>query len=95
MTLILKAKLGMPQHLSSEAQGLLRVLFKRNPTNRLGATGVAEIKQHPFFATIDWDRLLSKQIQPPFRPAVTRPDQDQAFYFDTEFTSKSPKGNNK
>lgn len=37
MTQILKAKLGMPQFLSDEAQSLLRVLFKRNPANRLGA----------------------------------------------------------
>lgn len=34
---ILKAKLGMPQNLSLEAQSLLRLLFKRNPANRLGA----------------------------------------------------------
>lgn len=31
-----RAKLGMPQFLSSEAQSLLRSLFKRNPSNRLG-----------------------------------------------------------
>jgi p90 ribosomal S6 kinase len=37
MTQILKAKLGMPSFLSPEAQALLRVLFKRNPANRLGA----------------------------------------------------------
>lgn len=37
MNLILRAKLSMPQFLSNEAQALLRVLFKRNPTNRLGA----------------------------------------------------------
>lgn len=36
MTQILKAKLGMPSNLSPEAQSLLRVLFKRNPANRLG-----------------------------------------------------------
>ncbi|RMC06386.1 hypothetical protein DUI87_15819 [Hirundo rustica rustica] len=30
------AKLGMPQFLSLEAQSLLRMLFKRNPANRLG-----------------------------------------------------------
>ncbi|MGH0172050.1 UNVERIFIED_CONTAM: hypothetical protein FKN15_062346 [Acipenser sinensis] len=36
MNLILKAKLGMPQFLSAEAQSLLRALFKRNPANRLG-----------------------------------------------------------
>ena len=31
-----RAKLGMPQFLSLEAQSLLRNLFKRNPANRLG-----------------------------------------------------------
>uniref|UniRef100_A0A8C6XSB1 non-specific serine/threonine protein kinase n=1 Tax=Naja naja TaxID=35670 RepID=A0A8C6XSB1_NAJNA len=60
MALILKAKLGMPQFLSIEAQSLLRALFKRNPSNRLGAglDGVEEIKRHPFFATIDWNKWL-------------------------------------
>lgn len=43
MTQILKAKLGMPHNLSSEAQALLRVLFKRNPVNRLGSGNVKEI----------------------------------------------------
>jgi len=32
-----RAKLGMPQFLSAEAQSLLRALFKRNPLNRLGS----------------------------------------------------------
>lgn len=32
----IRAKLGMPQFLSLEAQSLLRMLFKRNPANRLG-----------------------------------------------------------
>lgn len=91
MTQILKAKLGMPQFLSPEAQALLRALFKRNPANRLGAgsDGVEEIKAHSFFATIDWDKLLRKEIQPPFKPAVSR--ADDAFYFDKEFTSKTPR----
>ncbi|XP_024085925.1 ribosomal protein S6 kinase 2 beta-like isoform X2 [Cimex lectularius] len=90
MTQILKAKLGMPPHLSMEAQSLLRVLFKRNPANRLGAgpDGVNEIKNHSFFATIDWDKLVKKAIQPPFKPAQRA---DDVFYFDSEFTLKSPK----
>ncbi|XP_070318127.1 ribosomal protein S6 kinase alpha-6 isoform X3 [Odocoileus virginianus] len=55
MNMILKAKLGMPQFLSAEAQSLLRMLFKRNPANRLGSEGVDEIKRHLFFANIDWN----------------------------------------
>ncbi|NXA12274.1 KS6A2 kinase, partial [Sapayoa aenigma] len=90
MALILKAKLGMPQFLSIEAQSLLRALFKRNPSNRLGAgfDGVEEIKRHPFFVTIDWNKLYRKEIKPPFKPAVGRPDD--TFHFDPEFTSRTP-----
>ncbi|KAK9754846.1 Protein kinase C terminal domain [Popillia japonica] len=92
MTQILKAKLGMPGNLSTEAQSLLRALFKRNPANRLGAGtgGVEDLKRHEFFATIDWDALLSKKIRPPFKPAVPAPGND-ACYFDSEFTSKTPR----
>ncbi|XP_070606717.1 ribosomal protein S6 kinase alpha-3 isoform X1 [Erythrolamprus reginae] len=91
MTMILKAKLGMPQFLSPEAQSLLRMLFKRNPANRLGAgpDGVEEIKRHPFFITIDWNKLYRREINPPFKPATGRPED--TFYFDPEFTAKTPK----
>ncbi|XP_064413320.1 ribosomal protein S6 kinase alpha-3 isoform X4 [Latimeria chalumnae] len=91
MTMILKAKLGMPQFLSAEAQSLLRMLFKRNPANRLGAgpDGVEEIKRHAFFATIDWNKLYRRETPPPFKPATGRPDD--TFYFDSEFTAKTPK----
>ncbi|XP_019379680.1 PREDICTED: ribosomal protein S6 kinase alpha-3 isoform X1 [Gavialis gangeticus] len=91
MTMILKAKLGMPQFLSPEAQSLLRMLFKRNPANRLGAgpDGVEEIKRHPFFSTIDWNKLYRREIHPPFKPATGRPED--TFYFDPEFTAKTPK----
>lgn len=51
---------------------------------------MSEIKSHPFFATIDWDKLYHKKIDPPFKPAVSR--ADDAYYFDSEFTSKTPKG---
>lgn len=87
-----RAKLGMPQFLSSEAQSLLRVLFKRNPQNRLGhgPNGIENIKAHPFFKTIDWPRLMKREVPPPFKPACPR--ADDAFYFDTEFTSRTPKG---
>uniref|UniRef100_A0AAR2J0Y2 Ribosomal protein S6 kinase n=1 Tax=Pygocentrus nattereri TaxID=42514 RepID=A0AAR2J0Y2_PYGNA len=90
MALILKAKLGMPQFLSPEVQSLLRALFKRNPSNRLGAgpDGVEEIKRHHFFATIDWNKLYRKEIKPPFKPAVGRPED--TFHFDPEFTSRTP-----
>uniref|UniRef100_A0A674BXA9 non-specific serine/threonine protein kinase n=1 Tax=Salmo trutta TaxID=8032 RepID=A0A674BXA9_SALTR len=91
MNMILKAKLGMPQFLSLEAQSLLRMLFKRNPANRLGAgaDGVEEIKRHAFFSSIDWNKLYRTELQPPFKPASGKPDD--TFCFDPEFTAKTPK----
>ncbi|KAM8895112.1 ribosomal protein S6 kinase alpha-2-like isoform 2-T2 [Spinachia spinachia] len=90
MALILKAKLGMPQFLSTEVQSLLRALFKRNPANRLGAgpDGVEEIKRHRFFASVDWNKLFRKELRPPFKPTAGRPED--TFHFDPEFTSRTP-----
>ena len=87
-----RAKLGMPQFLSPEAQSLLRVLFKRNPQNRLGhgPNGIENIKAHLYFKSINWDRLYQRKVVPPFKPACGR--ADDAFYFDTEFTSRTPRG---
>uniref|UniRef100_A0A803TZS4 non-specific serine/threonine protein kinase n=1 Tax=Anolis carolinensis TaxID=28377 RepID=A0A803TZS4_ANOCA len=76
MNMILKAKLGMPQFLSPEAQSLLRMLFKRNPANRLGKL-ILRVK------------LYRREIQPPFKPASGRPED--TFCFDPEFTAKTPK----
>ena len=41
----------MPTFLSPEAQSLLRALFKRNPTNRLGSgpNGIEDIKVEEAF----------------------------------------------
>lgn len=87
-----RAKLTMPQFLSPEAQSLLRALFKRNPVNRLGAAsngGVRAIKAHPFFASIDWEKLSAREVSPPFKPAVSA--NDDTLYFDSEFTKKTPR----
>ena len=53
----------MPQFLSAEAQSLLRVLFKRNPQNRLGhgTNGIENIKAHIFFKSINWPVSLGSE----------------------------------
>lgn len=60
-------------------------LLNRNPKHRLGATrDAAELKEHAFFKSIDWDALALRQIPPPFKPYV---DSDESVAnFDPEFT---------
>uniref|UniRef100_A0A803U1S7 Ribosomal protein S6 kinase n=1 Tax=Anolis carolinensis TaxID=28377 RepID=A0A803U1S7_ANOCA len=95
MNMILKAKLGMPQFLSPEAQSLLRMLFKRNPANRLGKLILRvvfpELHSHIKFESVYWNsrKLYRREIQPPFKPASGRPED--TFCFDPEFTAKTPK----
>ncbi|KER21915.1 hypothetical protein T265_09868 [Opisthorchis viverrini] len=90
MELILKAKLAMPQFLSPDAQSLLRALFKRTPSNRLGygPNGFADLKKHSFFATVNWNDLLTGRATPPFKPTCSH--LDEAVNFDSQFTSIPP-----
>jgi len=55
-----------------------------------GPAGVNDIKNHPFFATINFDWLYRRLVVPPFKPVVSC--VDDAFHFDSEFTSRTPRG---
>lgn len=60
-------------------------MLNRNPKHRLGAIrDAAELKEHAFFKSIDWEALALRQIPPPFKPYV---DSDESVAnFDPEFT---------
>lgn len=55
---------------TEEARSLLEGFLERNPKKRLGSSkdGFDQIKDHSFFAAIDWERLLEKKIKPPYLP---------------------------
>ena len=56
---------------SPEFQDLVHSLLKRDPGNRLGSLADAhEIKQHPFFKSVDWEIAAKRQLDPPFIPEV-------------------------
>lgn len=66
------AKLNLPTSLSREALSLLEgviptQLLNRNPAKRLGGgpRGVEDIKEHPFFANIDWKATLQRKLKVP------------------------------
>ncbi|KAI8379340.1 Pkinase-domain-containing protein [Radiomyces spectabilis] len=85
---ILQDELRFPEDMAEEAQSLLRGLLTREPTQRLGNNGPEEIKSHPFFASIDWRKLIQKKMQPPFKPSVE--GAIDTTNFDEEFTSEVP-----
>lgn len=72
-----------------EARSILTGLLCRDPSKRLGVNGAEEIKRHPFFDKhIDFERLLAKKIQPPFKPKVA--SAVDVSNFDEVFTSEEP-----
>ena len=73
---IVEKRIEMKPHFSTEAKSMLCGLLEQDPRKRLGSTSMDsnEIKQHPFFHMIDWEKLLNKEIDPSFKPYVTGPE---------------------
>lgn len=62
-----------PKFLSEETKDLLVRLLSKNPEQRLGTkNGAEEIKSHPWFKIVNWEYLLKKQYDAPFKPKVDR-----------------------
>jgi len=66
---ILTAKLTFPDNMPSDAISLLKQLLEKEPEKRLQEP--KEIMSHPYFGSIDWDKLHNKQIPPPYIPQVS------------------------
>jgi len=88
---ILRAKLHYPAYLSASARSLLQALLDRNPATRLGSNGDAEeVKRHPFFAGLDWNKLVRLELPAPFKPSVTEGVLDTT-NVDEEFKRETPR----
>lgn len=65
--------------------------MNRNPRHRLGAQrDAAELKDHIYFKTTDWEALARMAITPPFKPIVE--SDESTSNFDPEFTEADIKG---
>jgi len=73
--------LQLPHYLKQDAKDISLELLKRDPKVRLGCgeRGVQEIKDKPFFSSIDWDRLIAYEMEPPFESDLEfdRPTRQQ------------------
>ncbi|TFK43655.1 hypothetical protein BDQ12DRAFT_643254 [Crucibulum laeve] len=63
---------------SEESRDFMKALMTLDPNERLGSAGAEEVKAHPFFAGIDWDKVTTNEAA--FIPQVTDPESTD--YFD-------------
>ncbi|EGD72478.1 AGC/PKC/ETA protein kinase [Salpingoeca rosetta] len=79
-----------PVWLTKEAVQLIRGLLEKDRDCRLGCgpKGEKDIKAHPFFHPIDWDKLERREMEPPFKPKLK--SQLATDNFDAEFLSEKP-----
>lgn len=68
------------------AKHLINNLLMKDPARRLGTHGADQIKQHPFFAVVDWQQIEKKQVTAPYVPLVKN-DCDFS-NFNQEFTEQ-------
>nr|XP_002124937.1 ribosomal protein S6 kinase beta-2 [Ciona intestinalis] len=87
---VLRGKLTLPPYLTVDAKDILKKLLKRHAPSRLGAciNDDLAVRAHPFFKHINWEDLLSKKVDPPFKPPLH--GEDDVSLFDTKFTKQSP-----
>lgn len=64
---ILSGQLTFPSYIDEDAQDLLEGLLCRDVDRRFSAK---EVKSHPFFKDIDWEKLKRREIEPPWKPSV-------------------------
>ena len=77
-------KTYIPDKVGKTARDLIEKLFVSNPKKRLGYKSSDEVKNHPFFKGIDFDKVLRKEYKPPFIPNLK--DDTDLRYFDENYT---------
>lgn len=84
---IRKGTLEYPRYLSARAQHILMGLLTKDPRKRLGSgpNDADDIKSQDFFDNMNWEKLMTGEVSPPWDPQINGSlDTSQ---FDHEFTN--------
>jgi len=65
---ILSSELRFPPDMSGDCRSFLSGLLERDPAKRMDGE---DVMKHPWLSSIDWDKLLKKQIPAPWKPPVS------------------------
>ena len=77
--LILAGNLTFPDYVSDDAQDLISKMMRVDRETRLGKNGSADIRNHPWLAGYEWDKLEAFELKPPYVPPMAHPGDGSNF----------------
>lgn len=79
---ILSGKVHYPHFFTPDVIDLLSNLMTADLTRRLGnlINGPADIRNHPWFAEVIWEKILAKDIETPYEPPITAGVGDSSLF---------------
>lgn len=78
---IVSGKVRFPSHFTTDLKDILKNLLQVDITNRFGnlKNGANDVKNHKWFAAIDWIALYQKKVDAPFIPKCKGPGDGSNF----------------
>ena len=72
---IVMVKYSCPSKVTDDAKDVIKKLLTRRQASRIGnlSRGHVDIKEHPWFASLNFDRLNSRKLKAPWKPKLSNP----------------------
>ncbi|KAI8076858.1 kinase-like domain-containing protein, partial [Halteromyces radiatus] len=93
---VLEDPLDIPEDMPMATADLILGLLEREPEERLGCghmfdnqLGFEDIRQHPYFSSLDWNDIYHKRMPAPFIPHLK--SETDVSHFDPDFVKLSPR----
>merc|ERR1740117_831842 len=84
---------GSCSHFTQPFKDLLSKLLKKDPAERISCNdkGWTVVKEDPWFATLDWDKLSKKDLPTPFKPEADRANCSAEHELEAQFFDEDDK----